>query len=200
MFVEYDFDPESDDFRKMFKTELWHGLWKVLQKFKTQKRDWKRLVQKDYSDLESRAASDSWASDPGDPDVGEEILSGKLTPFQRLETLEDISELDEFIDTLVHRLDDEARVLLSEILYPRSWDEIPQEYKTNGTEDEYWRVPKKIPQHVIARMLGWPLIRVRRALSRIRKQAAALGEEQGNPRIAAGIKKRKRRSNVESTT
>ncbi len=221
---EHEFDPDSVDFRKMFKTELWHGLWKVLQKCKAQKRDWKKIVHKDYSQLEKNASRSGRCGAPTDDQVGldlvgslsdasyvggssdrslsdklaGDVFSHGLNPEQQLEAREYIEDLDEFIDTLICRLDDEARVVLSELLYPRDWDEIPDDCKTNGYEDEYWRVPKRVPQHVLARMLDWPLIRVRRSISRIRKHAAAIGEELNMPRVAAGFKKRKRRKNVAS--
>lgn len=214
----YVLDPDSIDFKKMFKTELWHGLWKVLQKCKTQKRDWKKLIGKDFSQLERSASSSKRGArledkriplnfDQGDQSFNdttfrstwnrtlEEAISSGLNPEQFLELQEKISEVDNLLDILIERLDDEARIVLIELLHPRSWDEIPTEYKTNGTRDDYWRVPRKVPQHVLARILGWPLIRVRRAVSRIRRHAGALGDELGFDLIAvAGLKKRRRRN------
>lgn len=186
------------DFRKMFKTELWHGLWHVLQKFKTKKRDWRKLEQNDFSDI-NRSVSEDY---PWDRSLtrsasvkAEDISSVGLDPEQIVELAEKLQEVDSFLDILINRLDDEARVVLHELLYPRSWDEIPKVLRTNGYDDEYWRVPKKIPQHVLARMLGWSLIRVRRAISRIRKQATVVGDELGLDILAVtGFRKRRKKN------
>lgn len=178
MFRKYDFEPDSDDFRKMFKTELWHGLWHVLQRTKASKRDWKRLVPKDYSDMENESTC-------GDRDVAPGHVMSTDNPELAYAEKEAHEAVDKLIDLLVERLDDEAKVILNEMLHPRSWDDIPEEFKFTGREEVYWRTPKHIPQHTIAEVLGWPLIRVRRAAKRVRRQAKALGEELGLDILAA---------------
>lgn len=187
MFRKYDFEPDSDDFRKMFKTELWHGLWHVLQKYKTIKRDWRKVTPKDFADIERDLASGEADGLPLDR------VTCTFTPEEAYEIKESTENTERFIEMLVDRLDDEARVVLSELIYPRTWDEIPDKYKCTGNDEVYWRVPKKVPQHVLADLLGWPLIRVRRAITRIRKHAKALGVEVGFEEMAsAQIGRRKK--------
>ncbi len=53
---DYPYLLDTDiDFRKMFKTELWHGLFKIIKRHKAQQRDFKKVVPQDYSELEKRS-------------------------------------------------------------------------------------------------------------------------------------------------
>jgi len=194
MFRKYNFHPDSDDFRKMFKTELWHGLWHVLQKYKQSKRDWRRVLNKDLSTLEL-------ASDEESGNLHSDALHAfASSPEDHVRETQTNESLSLFLDTLVARLDDEARVVLSELLYPRSWSEIPEESKKNSSDDIYWRCPKKrIPRHILASILGFPKIRVRRAIKRIRSAALEVSTELGTDLVSkAGLRwleSRKKRRN-----
>ncbi len=188
MFGKYSFEPDSVDFRKMFKTELWHGLWKVLQKHKTQKRDWKRKLNADFSDLEriisndfrgARDLSTSYVGHVGQDKIFKpDAFQSTGDPEQDLILQQQQDIIEGFVDALIEKLDDDARIVLHELLYPRDWEDIPDEFKITGEwSDIYWRRPKKVPQHVVAKLLGWPLIKVRRAIKRIRREAVAVGAD-----------------------
>lgn len=188
------FEPDSSDFRKMFKTKLWHGLGKAIHKRKAKKRTWKKILNEDFSQLErlvSRSHDYSSSSELGAS--VEDFYSAKLNPEQSLELREEVNEVDKFLELLVDRLDDDARIVLYELLYPREWSDIPEDCIANAFGDEYWRVPKKIPKAVIARAMDWPLTKFRRAVSRVRKQSKILGEELGIDIIVAAKAKRSRR-------
>lgn len=172
MFLKYDFDENSVDFRKMFKTELWHGLSKVLHRFKTKKRDHTKPVRGNAETLENEGLVSF--CDQGHPSPEDQVIQN-----------ESVAEVDKFLETLIMRLDDEALVVLYELLYPRSWLDVPDSYKANVFDDKYWRAPKKVPQHVVAGVLGLPLIRVRRTIKRIRREAVRVGEELGLKGVAA---------------
>lgn len=181
MFSKYDFSPDSDDFRKLFKTELWHGLYKVLQRHKQSKRDFRKLVNQDYSIYE-QATDEELAA-------GSDIIPLAASPESQFFSREDQTQVREFIEKLSERLDSETRIILSELLYPREWSDIPPEFHCNSTTDSYWRRPKKIiPRHVIADMLGIPRIRMRRAVNRIRVLATQVADELGmDPITKAGL-------------
>lgn len=186
MFREYDFHPDSPDFRKMFKTELWHGLHHVLQRHKAEKRDHRNTVLgEDVSELIESSEGDMW--DRPRPE----------TPEQKIFAGLEIERVDEFIETLYQQLDWEAQVVLREIINPRSWEEIPESCRTTKNDEPVWRKFKQIPQHVIANILDWPLIAVRRAIKRIRKTAKLLARDSGFKLLAAvDLNKRKRRAHV----
>lgn len=186
MLRKYDFDPDSSDFRKMFKTELWHGLWNVMHRYKVSKRSWKKVVHFDYHDLDTKG--------PLDSRVSIEAVSSNSTPETHVIASQANKEIEKFIQTLTERLDDDAQRVLAEILNPKSWDEIPEEFKENQFGDDYWRTPKKkVPLHVIAYMLDWSHIRVRRAMRRIRREAKELGGELGLPLISAAKSRHRRK-------
>jgi len=187
MFHKYDFDPDSVDFRKMFKTELWHGLWHVLKLHKTQKRHHTKLHPDDYADLEKKAAHSGMSNLPGDPSV----FCASSDPEESYSLVEEERVVESFVDKLVDRLDAEAQLVLNELVYPREWEEIPDYCKMTQDLMLYERVPSRIPNHVIAELLDIPIIRVRRAIRRIRTEARQLGEELGLPIFAkAGVSRR----------
>jgi hypothetical protein len=100
------------------------------------------------------------------------------TPGESLDTKEQESSAEEFVSRLCERLDDDSRVILAEILYPRSPEEIPEEYIKTVKGDEPWRKPRKyISRHVLADILGLPRIRVRRAVKKIKKAATQVAQE-----------------------
>lgn len=196
-FVKSDrFHPDTDDFRKMFKTTLWHGLSNVLRAHKTQKRDYRKKLHQDFSELEQRMSDFEGTNLRIALDLGfGEALSIQANPEEFSIAMEKIAELDMFLKQLEGILDKDAKVVLQEILVPRSWDEIPEYCKVNTSGDEYWRTPrKKVPQQVIARYLDWPLIRVKRAIKRIRRKATEIESSIGSQFIdSTGLKARRRR-------
>lgn len=167
---KYSFDPDSPDFRKVFKTELWHGLWKVLQHHKAQKRDFKRTLPGDISETEDYLADEF--------ELPDFLISP--SPEARVLRGEEKRKAEDFLHQLSLCLDEEENQLLTELTKQRKWDEIPEEHLRNTMGDKYWRVQKKrVPQNVIANILGWSVIRVRRTIKRIRRQAMVLAKEKG---------------------
>lgn len=194
-FIKSDrFDPDSIDFEKMFKTELWHGLSHHLHKFKTAKRDFKKIIPHDYSDLERYACRrpslqrskmlglGSYAQNK----ISIESFYCHADPQEAIELRESMARINGFVKLLVSRLDEEAIEILEEILDPTPWEDIPEYLKSTQHDDLYWREPKKkVPQHIIARMMDLPLIRVRRAIKRIKRAALDVGDELGFQLLAA---------------
>lgn len=206
----HDLDPHSTDFRKLFKVELWHGLNKVLQKYKTQKRNYKCLINGDISQIEIQLQSASRSKRRYRAHTTEIVASEAGTMYVRaeqhdlLEFLEAVRDAEKFVDALAFRISDDDRLLLFELLYPRSWEDIPNHLRVTITGDDYWRTPRKVPFHVIADVLEWSLTKARRSLARIRREASLLAKEYGFELISSvderkrRKRRKRRRSNVEA--
>lgn len=182
---DYEYYLETDvDFRKMFKTELWHGLIKIINKHKAKRRDFKKVLNEDYIDIERKVQM----REEGAPAV--EAFQGNYDPEQAFFVKEEADQVELFMDKLVERLDDDANVVLQELMYPTDWEDIPEVFKWTATDGVYERMPKRVPLHIIAELLGWPHIKVRRAVKRIRKASQELAPEMGFDLIAIAAAKR----------
>lgn len=174
------FDPDSVDFRKMFKTELWHGLKHIVHDRKATKRGLQfRNGMVNVDDLnvhlmEKRPMADSLKRDVSV--YTEEMTSHENGELSYLET-ETQKQIDYFLEELTHRLDDEARIVLLELLQPREWSDIPEDQRVTKEGDEHFRLPSKVPQATIARYLGMSSTGLRRAVKRIREAAVQLHED-----------------------
>lgn len=200
----YPLDPYSRDFRKMFKTELWHRLGHCTHKQKARKRDYRKVAFKDFGDIDPTPVNDSSARDTFTNEELDSFSSG-LSPEELYEAIEHQCDVEEFLDNLIESLDDEAQIVLSELLFPTPWEEIPDSCKLKSDFTVRVRNPKKkIPQSVLAEMLDWPLVRVRRAITRIRRTAIIIAENKGLKVLASATKgrpKTKRKKNgKESST
>ncbi|MCG8433048.1 MAG: hypothetical protein MJA83_03325 [Gammaproteobacteria bacterium] len=164
----YPWVREADtEFNKMFKTELWHGLSKIIQLHKTQKRDYKRVMSEDFSELESTRPEFSLLSS----------FEGTSNPERDCLLREEAYRVDSFLKRLSETLDSDANVVLHELIYPTPWEDIPEVFKWTSAGGVYERVPQKVPLHIVADLLDWPLIKVRRAVKRIRKRGQELAAE-----------------------
>ena len=187
MIDKYDFDPYSDDFRKMFKTELWHGLWKMLRHSKATKRDHRATVVHDFQEPDYDEHGNHEHSKPR---LNAALASPDSQPDEAVSDQQHAARTVVFLHRLRASLDSEARDVLDYVLNPPTWDDVPPALRVTKEGDEYWKLPSRIPQHVTAFMLGIPIIRFRRALKRIRKKAALIGDEEGLDLVAAaGIRK-----------
>lgn len=106
----------------------------------------------------------------------EEMTSHENGELSYLET-ETQKQIDYFLEELTHRLDDEARIVLLELLQPREWSDIPEDQRVTKEGDEHFRLPSKVPQATIARYLGMSSTGLRRAVKRIREAAVQLHED-----------------------
>lgn len=149
MFVSYDFSPDSDDFRKMFKTHLWHELSTLCQRENYQKRDWKSKISEQTS-LEDGVGS-LWDVIPGDT----------LPADIYIEYKESASRVEAFLSDMNFILDEDGKVLFNELLDPSPLDpNIVKDYK---------RVPKKRSSTILSRQLGWTKYKVTKYLDQIKK-------------------------------
>jgi len=181
-----EFDPTTPDFRRMFKTLLWHGLASKVSAFRAQKRDFRKLVYENDTDDEGGDTSGSW------------LVSSDPSPEQLSASIADAEVLRNFLETLLARLDDEAKGILQEILSEKSWEEIPEQYRCTELEDEYTRVPKrKVTGYALAGSLGIPFIRFKRGLKRIRVAAVDVADEVGLEAIRQLDFYRRRKSHAE---
>lgn len=180
------FEVDSHDFRKMFKTKLWHGLADTLKSHKRKKNDYRKVVyyEQRREDLDGEAQAKELSAQDLETSL-QSIRGSERDPEQAALDYEQMLKVERFIEILTARLDSDARKMFYELLYPKSWDEIPEEYHRTSQGDVHWRKPrKKIPQHVIADMLGWSVMRVRRSTGRLRREAAAVAEELGFEGVA----------------
>lgn len=195
MFTKYDFDSSSLDFRKMFKTELWHGLNKIMQKQKQKKRDYRKKANYDYS-------YHTLASDDEKNAVDSNVAAS--SPEENATCNEDANEAVDFVMRVRERLDREGQLVLDELMNPREWDDVPEEFRREPWGGVYWREPRNgVPRHIIADMLGIPRIRLKRTVKKVRKVAAEVAEELGMSQLQIAAFKvlegKKRKKNVEAT-
>ena len=104
----------------------------------------------------------------------------KDTPESQFIEMEEVLEASSFVDKLRDFLEDDedALVLLEELLNPRDWADIPEDCRVTRDDLCYERLPRRIPMHVLALVLDWSSIRVRRTLKRIRVAAKKLAERE----------------------
>ncbi len=188
---------DDSEFRKLFKTELWHGLSNVTRSYKCLKRDYRVSVPLENGGTED---GDQWGDQPAC------FQTAQVSPETELITKEDYEAAGELVDRVISVLDDDAVDVLGELLDPTPWASIPDVFKTPlidfGFGTTYSRTPKTVPRHVIADMLGMSLREVRLAKSRIAKEIVIAAESDGRfarlakARIVAKEKKRCHRKSV----
>lgn len=191
------FEPDSEDFRKMFKTRLWHELWRFPRAAKSQKRDYRKNLSFDVSptlqDLMTEQV-DCTQSDPGtfDPEkaLGTETTSPEITVLVHEESV----RTSKFLDELRSRLDADACRVFQELVSPRTWEDIPQQYRETVWGDGYFRLPRRIPHRVLADTFDWPMSRFRHALRRIRRVAKELAVELEFDCVEEFMQRRERRA------
>lgn len=155
MLDKYEFDPASDDFDRMFKTELWHGLVDALRKTKAKKRDFRST-----SYLEDIEADDY------------SVVVGGKSPEDILSEKEVAIRVGEFLDKLIAALDYDSVLVLGELVSPTSWDELPRDVKSLSDYDLYERVPSKVPNYIRAEVLGMSPTKFKRTIRKIRSRAS----------------------------
>lgn len=189
MFVKYDVSPDSEDFNKLFKTELWHRLTNITLFYKRSKRDY-RKIDHSVKTKADREDSDFEGRNPMYLKFLEDLHDEGLTPEDAAIENQESVMCEEVLDMLNERLDDESLEVLFELVVPRDADEIPLDAMTTQRGDAYWRRPRKsIPKHTLARMLGMPSIRIRRAIKRIKVAVLEVADELGAEKISARARK-----------
>jgi len=163
-------DPDSPDFTRSFKSRLFHRMSDVLRRHKTQSRDWRREVR------DGARLSPDATTDPDVPVCDRLPQSVFPPPDSSLE----LRDLKRFVKTLEADLKEAS---LNGPLWGSSADdalevlrlvvddglEIPDEIR-----EAYERMPSRMTNMVLAEITGWDVMKVRRALKRLRKHARQL--------------------------
>lgn len=155
MFRKYDFAPDTDDFRKLFKTELWHGLCKVVAKYNTQARDHKMSVSANTNDEGGYDLFSRTSGDYGDP---EEILV----------YAEGVKRSEKLLSMLMGSISEDAIAVLELTL--------DQDGMRDALRSEYTRLPARLCSSMLGEYLGWDKARVSRAKAELESRALAVAE------------------------
>ena len=167
----FEYDPDSEEFTRAFKSRLFHRISHCLRKHKTGSRDWRKEVHDSISSF----------SEEGDS-IFDRISQTVFPPPDYLLELED---LHSYLDALEVDLKDasldgplwgnsaEDALEVLRLVTDPDYD-IPDEVKML-----YERIPSKITNPLIADIKGWDLMKVRRAISRLRKHARLLAPYYG---------------------
>jgi hypothetical protein len=147
------FDPESDDFRKMFKTKLIHFYVDYVRYNKSGCRNVKVTTYLEFPPTDFK------------PSAGEYLNKGVVDKW--VESYTHNFEGVDYIRTFFSRLSKEELKLLMELLEPsKRTVKIFDSY-------EYERVPSSIPLYVVAESLGWTSKKARYCLNKIRHKYIA---------------------------
>ncbi len=188
MFDKYSCHPDSVDFRKLFKTELWHGLSKALRKHKTQKRDY-RIAESFESIIFAEPDSTTRAVGYKEQDLNLECESSESSYLENQEH----QEIIDLVSKLFSRLNEDEQTVLDLLINPMDWDEIDPSFQTTMDGLEYYRVPVNPPQHSIAGTLGWSLTYYKQTLLSVRKSVKLVSKEYGFDLFKdAGLGKRRK--------
>lgn len=156
MFTQRDLYPDSPDFRKLFKTELWHGLSNQCGKERAQCRDWRRRISETQGEL---GADDEYT-------LWDLLPAPALTPEAALEWAQSAQRVQAFLADMYLVLDPAGRALLQELMEPTEVEA--------AVLATYQRVPSKPSTQMLARKLHWSQTRVKRVLATIREHARRL--------------------------
>lgn len=139
-----------EDFRKLFKTALFHDLINEVNKTKAQCRDWRRQV-----------SSTGSTSDGEEFSLLDLLPSGDADPEACYEQVESQERANEFFLALANRLSDDGKLLLLELVNPR---DVPAELRA-----QYKRAPmSQTSTWLLSQYLGWPCPKVTRELKKLR--------------------------------
>ena len=165
--TETEHDLTSDDFRKEFKTRLWHRLTDNVRRMRAGRRDVTREINVDQMGSDGLAESDAsyWTSGPESVHLSE--LSSEDDPA-------DIVEAKDSLRVLYSLLDQRDASLLTEMLQPS--DEL-LELQRQYLEERGWS-SSPIPFHLFGRAVSMSYKQARLSLTRIRRAATvAFGRE-----------------------
>lgn len=177
----WDMDPDSDNFSRAFRYRLFHRLAKELRRYRTKSRD--------YKCCESLSSEDESSI----PRFKNKLVDYVNTPDRSLE----VSALRKYISALE---DDLERASLTGSIWGNSADdglEIFRLFKDYdgplGDDVSYERVHRRMNNPAICRITGMDLMKVRRALRRLRKHAMTLAPQYG---VDVPREKQRRKSKV----
>jgi len=159
---EYNFDPESTDFEKYFKTAAYHRMITLQRYHQAKMRNWKKTV------VESGCKS---RDDEGPAFFLDTLPSANCTPEEYLMYSDSETKAANFRADLIELLPMETVELLIELIDPTPMSE-------NEVKAYFHRIPSNIsrsrPTWLIAQQLKWSRSKVRRHMLKIREAAASL--------------------------
>jgi len=146
-----EFDTQSVDFSKMFRTKLAHHFTSYVYYNKAMKRNVNLKT--------SLSVSEDY--DNSNDSINPEVVRSWREKFNHT------YEGEDYVRKFLSLLSDDDRRLLIEMMDPSSnllklWDDCIKEY-------EYERVPENIPWYVYAKFFGWTIRKVRYSINRMRQ-------------------------------
>jgi len=169
----WEVHPDSDSFERSFKSRLFNSMSNCLRKHKTQSRDWKKELRDVISE---KSGSDKDFSP---------LNSIPQTTFPSPDYALEIEDIDRYLDALENDLSvasirgqmwgntaEDALEIFKLVTDPNL--DVPDEVK-----ECYERLPRGLSNAIIAELTGWDLMKVRRAISRMRKHARRLAPDYG---------------------
>lgn len=161
---DWQHHPDTKEFERSFKSRLFHRMSHCLRWYKQDCRDWRKEVHEVINNFE-------------DEDEGSSLLERvEQNMFPSPDTSCEIRDLYHFLESVRDRLDDisingslwnnsadDALEILDLIMDPIIPDNICQMYE---------RVPGHLSNALLAEVTGWDIMKVRRAIKRLREIAS----------------------------
>lgn len=167
----WEYHPDTPEFNRMFKSRLYHAMSAQLRFHKQRCRDWRNELRDSvtsYEDSEGSLLDNLQQSTFRSPDYRLENDSVKMF-FVALESrIEDAASNGSIWGGSA----DDALTIFRMISDPNF--EVPQ-----SVVDMYERFPSRLTNTILSEVLGWNVMRVRRAVSKLRKHAKELSIDYG---------------------
>lgn len=165
--------PDSAEFSRTFKSRLFHKILHILRRHKTASRDWRLEVRDVLNASEDGTLTSIFDTIPADDNSNPEYIVSN-------------NQLSEFVIDLRRELKKES---VKGSIFGNSYDDalevldIVINYDPMTVPEEvvltYERVPGHLSSAMISEITGWDIMKVRRALSKLRKEAAKICPKYG---------------------